>query len=424
VFNFSPLDSRNSCKKLIVAISFMVMLLAAGVAKAATASDALRSAWEAYYNGDYGLMRQIAESGLRTGKDTAVWTELVALSLQDDPIHALDYATKAAELMPTNAHMLATQAYFLSNNPKELVHAMRIALKAESLAPKNARIHAIIGTIDWRGGKLASMGEFEQAINLSRLDFDVNVQASRYYLQTALDEKAARTCNDRLVATFPKSPLVYFMRAETRRKLSDPEGAIKDYTKSIELNPAYLAGYAGRSRILQFMRRFKEAIADYDYLVRTTKYPGFYALRAECYEQLHDYDKAIADFSEAIKAMNGGKEDDQVYDLHALATGDHYRHRWLKRIALYEKTGQYTRAVSDADKVIKAEPTCELALKMRQESLQKLGKNKEALSDLTQLIKISPSAQWYRERADVYAKLNRADDSKADLERAKRLEAL
>ena len=122
--------------------------------------------------------------------------------------------------------------------------------------------------------------------------------------------------------------------------------------------------------------------------------------------------------------MNGGKEGDEVYDLRAMKAYEHYRHQWLKRITLYEKSGQYAHAVSDADIVLKAEPTCEPALSLREKSLKKLGKYQEALSDLTTLIKIDPTAQLYTERAEVYAKLNRGGDSKADLDRAKRFDNL
>jgi tetratricopeptide (TPR) repeat protein len=419
-----PDSNYIDCKKFIVALSSMTILMVAGAARAGTSADALKNAWQAYYDGDFVMVHQIAETGLSTGKDLAVWNEMMALGMPDDPARALVYATKAATLEPMNAHMLATQAYFMSADGKKVNAAAKIILKAEALAPRNGRVRAIAGMVFWRGGKGTAITEFDQALNLAPLDFDVNVFASRYYVQTGLDLNAAKTLTDRLVSRYPRSPFVYHLRAEERRKVSDSEGAVKDYSKAIELKPGYQPSYQGRARMLQFMRRFNEAIADDTFLIKNTNYWGFYSQRAECYEQLHDYDKAIADFSAAIGAMNGGKEGDRVYDLHAQAAYDRYRHPWLKRIALYEKSGQYSRAVSDADIVLKAEPTCEPALSLRQKSLRKLGKYQEALSDLTTLIKIAPAPELYTERAEVYAKLNRTADSKADLDRAKRLENL
>jgi len=400
------------------------MIMVSSAAKAGTADSALQRAWEAFYNGEYVTMNQIARAGIDTGKDQALWHEMLALSMIEDPMNALPVASKAATLAPMNGHILATEAFFMTANGKKLNRGMQIALKAEALAPNSSWVHTMAGMAMWRGGKTSSMAEFEQALNLAPNDFEANLLASKYYLQTNLDEKAARTCIERLVTNYPKSAIAYFERAEMKRKLSDPDGAVKDYSKAIELKPNYVGAYMGRARTQQFMRRFPGAIADYDVCLRATKYVGFYSLRAECYEQLRQYDKAIADFSDAIKSMNGVKEGDQVYDVTKLAQFDQYRHQWLKRIALYEKSGQYSRAVSDADKVLKAEPDCEPALNLRQNSLRKLGKYEAAISDLTQLIKIAPSAKWYRERADVYAKLNRDADSKADLDRAGRLERL
>jgi tetratricopeptide (TPR) repeat protein len=410
---------------LRVLISYLTVLTFAQFAWAGTTHSDFDRAWEFYRNGDYLQVRSIATAGLKTGNQKAAWTELLAFGWTDSNPTALQYAAQADQLSPGNPHIMSTYAYFMSYEPQLVKGAMILARKAELLAPKSGRAHAVAGWCFWRvGGMNEAANEFEQAINLAPADFDVNYFASKFYQLGALDQKAGLACWNRLASAYPKSPFVWFNKAEFRRRAEDPAGSIQDYDKAIELKPDFLMAYCSRGRNSQFMRHFEEAIKDYTFVIRMLKYSAVYAQRAECYEQLRQYDKAISDYAEAIKLTNAPGEGNQVYNPKSLSRDDQYRHFWLKKITDYVKSEQYASAVADATKILKAEPKCGPALDLRQNALRKAGRYEEALTDLTTLIKVDPMPDWYKARASVYAKLNRAADSKADSARAQRLDGL
>jgi tetratricopeptide (TPR) repeat protein len=80
------------------------------------------------------------------------------------------------------------------------------------------------------------------------------------------------------------------------------KGAIKDFTKAIELNPQYDSAYSRRGYCKHFLKQYKEAITDYTKAIEIS--PGYgdaYYNRALSEYKLQDYNSSIADNTKAIE---------------------------------------------------------------------------------------------------------------------------
>ena len=84
------------------------------------------------------------------------------------------------------------------------------------------------------------------------------------------------------------------------------------------------------------MEDYEKAIADYSAAIRLAPDHNTYCNRGEVYEQKGDYEKAIADYSAAIR----------------LAPYEPYNYR-MRGDAYYQK-GEYEKAIADYDEVIQA----------------------------------------------------------------------
>jgi tetratricopeptide (TPR) repeat protein len=66
-----------------------------------------------------------------------------------------------------------------------------------------------------------------------------------------------------VVKKYPGNYLAYYLRGSARQE-KDIEGAVSDYTKSIELNPRNPKPFNNRGNVFSATSRYKEALADYN----------------------------------------------------------------------------------------------------------------------------------------------------------------
>ena len=99
-------------------------------------------------------------------------------------------------------------------------------------------------------------------------------------------------------------------RAEARRALQQFEPAIADYTKALTIDPdggSAAAAHNGRGLTLRTLGRFREAILDFDAVVRLIpKEVAGYNNRANAWEDLGENDKAIADLDIVLRMQPDG----------------------------------------------------------------------------------------------------------------------
>jgi len=89
-----------------------------------------------------------------------------------------------------------------------------------------------------------------------------------------------------------------------------------------------------------------------------------------------------------------------------------------KKAEAYALGGRTKEAIDVYSKMIVKQPDDEMAHLERARLYSKLGKDKEALSDMDAAIKEMPTSSVYLERAKIYEKLGNAKMAKRDREKA------
>jgi len=96
-----------------------------------------------------------------------------------------------------------------------------------------------------------------------------------------------------------------------RSSLEDPEDAIADLTRAIELNPTEPDYYSDRAGFLENAGHLKEALRDYTKVIKLGSYPCQYLRRGQLYQRM-------GRFTEAIKDLKNEAGIDSVCKEHAV----------------------------------------------------------------------------------------------------------
>jgi tetratricopeptide (TPR) repeat protein len=130
-----------------------------------------------------------------------------------------------------------------------------------------------------------------------------------------------------------------------------------------------------------------------------------YVNRGDGYHQLRQYDRAIADYDEALLLKPG--------DADAL----------FNRARAYYQLGQYGRALQDYDQSLVQAPGKPDALSERGLTLRALGRSREAIGDFDEALEIDPTYyKAYSWRGDARYDLGQPDLAFEDWAKAIRLE--
>lgn len=129
--------------------------------------------------------------------------------------------------------------------------------------------------------------------------------------------------------------VTYNQRGCCYKKLGEDSKAIEDFSKSIELQPAFSIAYYNRGLMYKRTSEWNKAVDDFSKcLVFEPNAPETYTNRAICYEQLGERAKALEDFDKALKL------------------NPEYYSSLKFRAQLYEKSGEFEKAVVDYDKCL------------------------------------------------------------------------
>jgi tetratricopeptide (TPR) repeat protein len=190
--------------------------------------------------------------------------------------------------------------------------------------------------------------------------------------------KNGMTLWSKVIYFYPEFAFAYNGRAAAKFRSGFTESALKDFTKAIELNrlPEESAKYF-TNRAIAYLKlgKYGEAVEDYtEAIAFGPDDHSLYSERGKLYVTLKENDKALKDFSEAIRLS-----EKPLFSYHN------------NRAVVYSKLGL-------------------------------LG---EAIADYTAAIKLNPqSAATHRNRGIAYTKLQHFDKAIQDLERARELEGM
>jgi tetratricopeptide (TPR) repeat protein len=194
----------------------------------------------------------------------------------------------------------------------------------------------------------------------------------------------------------PSAPTVtvdaktYYDRGLAYANKGEYDRAIADFTEAIRLDPALSAAYILRGRALRAsVSRITSVGENFSFIITT--YTGGSITSA----QQQAYDKAIADFTQAIRL-----------DLNSSIA---YRERGV----LYDYKGDYDQAMADYNQAIRLNPNYALAYNNRGIAYKAKGEYDRAIADFTQAIRLDPNyALAYNNRGNVY------NDNKGEYDRA------
>ena len=152
--------------------------------------------------------------------------------------------------------------------------------------------------------------------------------------------------------------------------------AIADYSEYIQLIPNDPFGYLKRGVVRHAAGKHREAISDYTRALELEKAAnagygaGLHYNRANVYRDLGEYDKAIADYDEAVRI------------------DPKYQHAIVSRGSVRNSKGDYDRAIADLDLALKIDPTDVIAYQHRAYARTRTRVYVGAVSDYGEAIKL------------------------------------
>lgn len=179
------------------------------------------------------------------------------------------------------------------------------------------------------------------------------------------------------------------------------DDAIKLYIEAIELKPDGAETYNNRGVAYQELQQYDRAIADFNKALEFKQHEFIYNNRAIAYIRLGKYDRAIEDYDKAIEL----KPD------YALS----YNNRGIT----YNDLGQHDRAIENFNRAIELKPNYAEYYYNRGVVYENLGQHERAIADYSKAIDFNPNLhQVYTNRGVVYANLKQFECAIKDFNRA------
>ncbi|MCA9055702.1 MAG: tetratricopeptide repeat protein, partial [Planctomycetaceae bacterium] len=207
--------------------------------------------------------------------------------------------------------------------------------------------------------------------------------------------------------------------------------AIDYFTRKLRGEPSYL-NYVARGNIYRELKDADRAVADFTAAIRRDpEHALAYSYRAQCWEDLEQFDKAVADYTALIRrtpnpgttyAMRArayqalGDSDRALADYgEAIRLGRHW-YDYVDRGLIWAEKKQWDRAISDYTEALSARPNDCYTLNERGRAKECLGDVPGAIEDYSACLRIDPQNQFALEsRATIYRQSARFDDAVADL---------
>lgn len=168
---------------------------------------------------------------------------------------------------------------------------------------------------------------------------------------------------DRAIALKPDFVEAYMLRGKASAEQAEPDKALGDFTKVIELRPSDPAGWVERASCYFQLNNFPAAIADSSQAIALSpKQANSYILRGSAYRKNGEPKKALEDFNRAVELE---------------PTAPNY----FERGAVHEILGEHELAIADFTRVIEIIPDLPTAFFARAQSRRALGDEKGAHQD-------------------------------------------
>ena len=344
---------------------------------------------------------------------------------------------QAIAVNPQNFVLYAEQGLALRDvrRYEEAITAISEAIEINPNLPILYNDRAITYTISQQYEN--ALADYNKAISLNPLFARAyNNRGSTYdYLQQY--DKALADYNQ-AIAIDPDYASPYKNRGNTYYSLGQYHKALADFDKAIAFDPEFIDAYYSRSQLNTVLGKCEQVEADlqrleqinsranivnncgkdhysekYDSVVEAIidlgsiqpdpQFAKSYKYRGDAYLELAQYDKALADYAQAI------------------SLNPNYVEAYRSRANFYLDTGKVDLALADYSQIIAIDPQ-DISAYMIRGRIYSVGSSKDiamALADFNKVISLSPeSADAYEYRGYLYKELEKVAEAKKDLEKA------
>ena len=307
--------------------------------------------------------------------------------LRRDYAHAIESCTKALDVEKdwVPAYLCRGEARLRLGDPL----ANQDAQKALTLDPTSGEPYRLLGLLEYEAGRYHSaIHKFDEALKSVKLK--------------------------------PEAvPEVYYHRAKSRLNLGDPKMALEDVQRGIGIMQGVNGDFEDwsfydlRAEIYRSMGDAKKAEAEQKRVIglineRLKHHPEesseLLRRRAEANAMLRDYDAAVRDYGQVLKADGS--------DVGTL----------LDRATVLSLQGKSEASIQDADRALKINPRLPEALYRRAVERAKLGRHRPALEDFDAYLALRPKdAQAWMERGVCKQSLEDYKGAVKDFDQARAL---
>lgn len=215
-----------------------------------------------------------------------------------------------------------------------------------------------------------------------------------------------------------------FLVSGNRKMATDPDGALRDLNRAIELDPALVKAYSDRGLMRLSKGDMAGALADLDRGIALGPTAELFGRRGLVKGFSRDFYGAIADYNRAIELdpkvaenyLQRGKahlgksnRDDALADFgRALAIDPRFVPAYEARAATRAEQGDHDGVIADCTRLIELKPSDAAPLVWRGEQYRAKHEHDRAIADYTAAIKLAPT------NADAFLGRGYAHDSKSD----------
>ena len=207
---------------------------------------------------------------------------------------------------------------------------------------------------------------------------------------------------DKTIQLNPNNPGYQYNKALALKELNRYEEAIKEFDKTIQLDPDNPDYHNAKGIVLDGLGRFEEALEEFEKAIQLEPSdPYYYNNKGNLLAKLKKYDEAIREFDKAI-ILN--PFDPRFY--------------YNKGNALEEK-GQYGEVLEEFEIAIRLDPNNSEYHNNKGRVLEKLGLHEEAIKEYDIAIELDPNnPEYYYNKALALCNLGRYEDSIKELDKA------
>ncbi|MEI6681693.1 MAG: tetratricopeptide repeat protein [Bacteroidota bacterium] len=244
-----------------------------------------------------------------------------------------------------------------------------------------------------------------------------------------------------VLSRYPESATAYNNRGYYFAEEKQYDKALPDFTRAIELRPAFVDALNNRATLYRLENLHRLAVADYTKaLVLDSNYIKALSGRGSAYAALGVLDSALGDFNMAIRLnpvladalgdrgevyFRLGQFDNAIDDCsRKIAIYPDNTASYLNRGVAYSSLGKWEQAIHDYSFVLKTSSDNPSVYEWRGVAFKNTGSFQRAIDDFTAAIRLNPQKPTlYLNRAEAWIKSGHPQNGNEDIEHARKLGA-